>query len=342
MPWWPGLAASAVLSACSAPPAVRVSAASSPLTCLKTQTLTYSSAQDAAALRDWTPARIDATRGFSSTVVGQLGKAGKPPRKPAGGWPASAAQCISQTGLSLAVGTSAPSTALPGSQADGYPAIGKLTFKADGVLGLNCTATVIQGTAATRNDDLILTAAHCIEGTIGAIPYISTDLAFSPGFHDNQSPFGTWTPGKVFIDSGWMHCSIPLVRCTTDPKYDYAVLVLNPVNGKDVGDLTGAYGWSINEPAAIRDAAIAGIPATSPGLLVRVADASTVTESGGQYREAATPGLTDGSSGGPWIRDFNAKTGSGVLFGDTGGFEQGGPSSGSPSFSDYWTTSPHW
>jgi hypothetical protein len=28
-----------------------------------------------------------------------------------------------------------------------------------------------------------------------------------------------------------------------------------------------------------------------------------------------------------------------VLIGDTGGFEQGGPSSGSPSYSDDWTGS---
>jgi len=27
-----------------------------------------------------------------------------------------------------------------------------------------------------------------------------------------------------------------------------------------------------------------------------------------------------------------------VLLGDTGGFEQGGPSSGSPSYANYWTS----
>jgi hypothetical protein len=32
----------------------------------------------------------------------------------------------------------------------------------------------------------------------------------------------------------------------------------------------------------------------------------------------------DGTSGGPWIPDFNPATGSGVVSGDIGGYEQGG------------------
>ena len=56
-------------------------------------------------------------------------------------------------------------------------------------------------------------------------------------------------------------------------------------------------------------------------------------------RPPPPPGLTDGSSGGPWFQDFSSTTaGLGVLLGDTGGFEQGGPSSGSPSYANYWTS----
>jgi hypothetical protein len=51
--------------------------------------------------------------------------------------------------------------------------------------------------------------------------------------------------------------------------------------------------------ATIPGVTIAGIPATSPGTLVTATGTSTVTESGEPYRQAVTPGFTDGTSGGP-------------------------------------------
>lgn len=264
-----------------------------------------------------------------------------------GAKPAPARQCVPEAGLITAVSARAPqassSSARPGASpataTREIPTVGKLTFHVDGVVSLNCTATVIDGTAATNSDELIVTAAHCIEGTIGHVAYTSTNLVFSPMWHDGKNPFGTWTVKKVFLNSGWLTCVIPVVDCKTNQLYDYAVVVLNPKNGKGVGDVTGADGWSVNQPKTIASVTIAGIPATSPGTLVTAASTDTVTESGEPFRHAATPGFTDGSSGGPWLRNFSTATNRGVLIGDTGGFEQGGPSSGSPSYSNYWTGS---
>jgi hypothetical protein len=260
-----------------------------------------------------------------------------------GARPVSARQCVPEAGLITAASARAPQAGAPravassGTATREIPTVGKLTFHVDGVVSLNCTATVIDGTAATNNEDLIVTAAHCIEGTIGHVAYTSTNLVFSPMWHNGKNPFGTWTVKKVFLNSGWLTCSIPLVNCKTNPLYDYAVIVLNPKNGKGVGDITGADGWSVNQPKSIAGVTIAGIPATSAGTLVTTANTATVTESGEPFRRAATPGFTDGSSGGPWLKNFSTKTNLGVLIGDTGGFEQGGPSSGTPSYSNYLT-----
>jgi len=262
-----------------------------------------------------------------------------------GSHPASAGQCVPETGLIMGASARAPQASA--SSAAGaattatrqIPTVGKLTFRVDGVVGLNCTATVFDGTAAANSEELIVTAAHCLEGTIGRVAYTSTNLVFSPMWHDGKNPFGTWTVEKAFLNSGWLTCSIPVVDCKTNQLYDYAVIVLSPKNGKGIGDVTGADGWSINQPKTIASATIAGIPATSPGTLVTTTNADTVTESGEPFRRAVTPGFTDGSSGGPWLRNFSTTTSRGVLIGDTGGFEQGGPSSGSPSYSNYWTGS---
>ncbi len=261
--------------------------------------------------------------------------------------PASARQCVPQAGPITAASARAPrassSSAREGASAATatreIPTVGKLTFRVDGVVKLNCTATVTDGTAAANSEELIVTAAHCIEGTIGRVAYTSTNLAFSPMWHDGKNPFGTWTVRKAFLDSGWLTCSVPVVDCKTNQLYDYAVVVLSPKNGKGIGDVTGADGWSVKQPKTIAGVTIAGIPATSPGTLVTTTNTDTVTESGEPFRRATTPGFTDGSSGGPWLTNFSAKTGRGVLIGDTGGFEQGGPSGGSPSYSNYWTDS---
>jgi hypothetical protein len=303
--------------------------------CLGVQVLTFTRSQAAAALRYWTPARMKAVKGFDQAALSKLDHFR---RQSAGAGPTSAARCVSVAALSRAAPGTAPRAAPSTTASSGYPTIGKLTFSADGVLSLNCTATVINGTAARNNNELIVTAAHCIEGTANGVPYTSTHIAFSPMWHSNQNPFGTWTVRKIILDSGWMKCVIPLVDCSTNPLYDYAVIVLNPRKGKGIGAVTGSDGWHVNQPNIVKNVAIAGIPATSSDTLISVANTATVTEAGHPYRKATTPGLTDGSSGGPWLQNFSTRTGRGVLLGDTGGYQQGGPSSGSPSYADYWTS----
>jgi hypothetical protein len=93
----------------------------------------------------------------------------------------------------------------------------------------------------------------------------------------------------------------------------------------------------VSQPHSISHVTIAGIPATSTGTITCHSSTVTVTRSGQSYRQAVTPGLTDGSSGGPWLVNFSTSTGRGVLIGDTGGYQQGGPASGSPSYTSVWT-----
>jgi V8-like Glu-specific endopeptidase len=311
--------------------------------CTTVQTLAYSQSQAAAAKEYWTPSRIKAAKGFSESALGGL-KASQASSTAA--TPSSAEKCLPDSAVTGALalhatrGVGSPASSSPALSAaavtasDGYPTIGKLTYKADDVLGLSCTASVINGTSATNNEELILTAAHCIEGTTDGIPYTSTDLAFSPMWNNGNTPYGTWTSEKVFLNSGWMHCSI--TGCSTNPADDYAVIVLNTQNGEGVGTVTGADGWNSSEPASLSNVTIAGIPSSATDTLTTVVSATTVTESSVSYRTAATPGYTDGTSGGPWLTGFSTSTGLGTLIGDTGGYEQGGPSSGTPSYSNVW------
>jgi hypothetical protein len=332
----------AAISAVGASAGAHASTRASSSGCLMVQTLKFSQAQDAAALEHWNSARIRASHGFSQAALDKLDRSRRAPK---GAAPISTVRCVPMAAANSGVGAFVPPGAVESrapraraatTSSNGYPTVGKFTYDADGVLSLNCTATVLQGTAATNNEDLIVTAAHCIEGVADGVPYTSTDLAFSPMWHDNQDPYGTWTVNKVFLYN-WMNCRIPVIDCSTNPENDYAVIILNPQNGKGVGDITGANGWSVNQPDTVNNVAIAGIPGSSSDTLTTVANTTTVSESGNSYRMATTPGFTDGTSGGPWFKGFNATTGLGTLIGDIGGYEEGGPSSGSPSYSDYLT-----
>ena len=176
-------------------------------TCTGIQTLTYSAADQAAARDYWTTARIRGAAGFSKSA---LNRAGLTHRSSADSrlLADTATQCMPVAGTVTSAAAFAPRAATLAATpkaATAFPTIGKLTYKADGLLDLSCTATVIQGTKVPNNEELIATAAHCIEGTTGGIPYTSTNLAFSPMWHDNQSPLGAWTARK---------CSSTAVGCT--------------------------------------------------------------------------------------------------------------------------------
>jgi V8-like Glu-specific endopeptidase len=337
-----GLVAGATLPAIGTATTVHAATSAASASCLRVKELTYSKTQQASALRYWTPARARESKGFSQAALDKLSDSRRLPEAAA---PASATRCVRESSLREAAAILAvravrphvPGAVAATTSSEGYPAIGKLTFDADGVLSLNCTASVINGTSAVNNEELALTAAHCIEGVEDGIPYTSTDLAFDPMWNNNEDPYGSWSVEKVFLNS-WMSCEVPVVDCSTNPLNDYAIVVLNPQDGEGVGDITGANGWTINQPDTIDNVTIAGIPGTSSDLLTTVTGIDTVTESGSTYREATTPGFTDGTSGGPWLTGFDTATGLGTLVGDIGGYEEGGPSSGSPSYSDYWNS----
>lgn len=68
-----------------------------------------------------------------------------------------------------------------------------------------CTASVL----ASPGHDLIITAAHCINGT-------GAGLQFAPGYDQGATPYGVWTVTRVYVDPAWI--------AAQDPARDYAIL----------------------------------------------------------------------------------------------------------------------
>jgi V8-like Glu-specific endopeptidase len=224
-------------------------------------------------------------------------------------------------------------------QFQGYPNVGELFEDNNGTLNTHCTASTISPPSGTANPQnlqlLILTAAHCVDSIHDGVIEAATNLAFAPQYDSNgqdNMPYGLWTVRSAVVNSAWTTCSI---GC---PPYDYAVLVLEPLNGAQLGSIVGANAWSISEPRTIPAAQLVGYTDADTQPLLTTTKVIVVKEDGHTYRKAeSTPGFGIGTSGSPFFASYNTTTHVGTVFGDIGGFQQGGRSA-SPSYSSCWTS----
>jgi Trypsin len=246
-----------------------------------------------------------------TSVASPTGKASTTSRVPAASTPAS----------NVGPGPNEP-IARPSAEAiSGYKTVGKFFVRALGSQ-FSCTATVIG-----RN--IIVTAAHCFQGVIGGIRYATTGWTCAPMWHDNQFPYGTWSVLGVYLLRGWID--------KLDPRLDYAVVVLNPRSGRDVGSYTGQDSWNsslILAPGQSTPVRVVGIPEASAEARISVTRAVAVQVGRGfTVLTASTPGFGNGTSGGPWFSAFSPQTDTGTVIAVTGGYQDGGVTD-SPSYAD--------
>lgn len=181
------------------------------------------------------------------------------------------------------------------------PAIGALF---DGNGAHFCTASVVTG----GHGDLLITAAHCVYGPGGSRP----GMVFVPGYHDGVRPYGSWPISSVTVDPRWI--------ASQDPDADFAFLTVAPVGGRKIANVVGAYPLA-RAPDPGSTIELFGYPAGLDEPLACAAPAGT--ESPSQV-EIYCPDYTSGTSGGPWLADYDPRSGTGEVVGVIGGYEQGG------------------
>jgi hypothetical protein len=204
----------------------------------------------------------------------------------------------SQRGPDVTVPKGIP-TATPFS---GSPTTGAL-FYTTGGKGHFCTASVVDSTA----DDLALTAAHCVYWNAFA-----ANIEYVPGYHDGKQPYGAWPVAAITVASGW--------KVSHAPDLDFAFLTLATAGGHQIQARTGGltigftrwYGEKI-EVIGHNDSDAEPIRCATKSFRFRPAQ-----------MEFYCHGFWTGTSGGPWILGYNAKHGTGTVFGVIGGYELGG------------------
>ena len=167
-----------------------------------------------------------------------------------------------------------------------------------------CTGSVV----ASASRDLVLTAAHCIDGT-------AAGWRFVPGYSDGAAPYGVWKVQRVYVDPSWLR--------SQDPQHDFAILqVADRTRGGRTVALQDVTGAEVLGTAPAPGTAITDI-AYNAGLDDKPIRCATTTYLTDGYPAFNCHGFVGGSSGSPWLTSV-AGTRRPVVVGVIGGLHQGG------------------
>ncbi|WP_244178681.1 serine protease [Streptomyces rubellomurinus] len=179
-----------------------------------------------------------------------------------------------------------------------------------------CTASVVDSAGL----NLIVTAAHCVwDPKLG----MRSDLVFVPGYRQGDTPSGVWPLLSVTVDDAW--------KSDADPDMDVAFAVVQAQNGQQVQQVLGANRLGVNRGYQVT-VRITGYPGSSD---VPITCSNTTTEQSPTQLRIDCPDYTGGTSGSPWVTDFDPATRTGTVVGVIGGYQEGGDNPDT-SYSSYF------
>ena len=173
---------------------------------------------------------------------------------------------------------------------------------------------------ASPGRDLLITAAHCINGGKGG--GYRQDIVFIPGYRDGQAPSGIWIPAQLVVAPQWVNSS--------DPDFDVGFVVLKPQDGKNIEDVLGADQLGV-DPGYRNQVRVTGYPSSADAPITC---AGWTSEQSPSQLRFECDGFTGGTSGSPWVAHVDSQTGTGTIVGVIGGYEEGG-STAAISYSPY-------
>lgn len=192
---------------------------------------------------------------------------------------------------------------------DGIPSVGVL-FSVDGdTKAHHCTASVVH----SPHGNLILTAGHCNPGT---------RAAFVPQYRSGATtqPHGVWAIEDTFAYPG---------RGTSGAgaDLDFAFATVAPdEDDRTLEEVTGGNTLSPT-PGYTNDVTVIGYPNVRNDPEDRAVRCATRTGrlSGTHELRMECGGFYGGTSGSPWLSDFDEDSGTGRIIGVIGGLNGGGP-----------------
>lgn len=175
--------------------------------------------------------------------------------------------------------------------------VGRLFFVNANGADTWCTATAVK----SANRSAVMTAAHCVRR--GSSP-VNTNIltVFVPGYSKGKVPYGAFAVRTAVTPRSWEN----------DSTDDLSTLVVDTdKTGRKLTDVVGGQDVAFNRPVGGTISSF-GYSATRPQLgeeLLHCVGTAKKKEG----LQAIPCDMSGGSSGGPWLADFNATTGKGVL-----------------------------
>ncbi|WP_240659881.1 FG-GAP-like repeat-containing protein [Streptomyces sp. WAC 01529] len=203
----------------------------------------------------------------------------------------------------------------------GSRTIGVLYYVDKGMATHNCTASVVH----SPKGNLILTAGHCGNGD---------KYAFVPQYRTGktpaQQPHGIWAVDRVFRDP--RHTDYG-----PGSDLDFAFATVKPdKEGRQVEGVTGANTLT-RTPGYQVAVTVVGYPSArnAPRDQAIKCRVKTTRLSGYKQLRMACGGFYGGTSGSPWLMDYDERTGTGKVVGNLGGVGGGGATD-SVSYAPYY------
>jgi hypothetical protein len=187
---------------------------------------------------------------------------------------------------------------------------GRVFFVMGGA-GYACSGSAV----ASENQDVVMTAAHCVSDGAG---HWATHWTFVPGYTDGREPYGSYPAQTYYVPAQW--------SAGADEDDDVAFVVVGPglagtgrVHGvrERVGAAVGGQQIEFGDRAAAE--AVFGYPSEPPytGQGLDYCEGTLHPDPFGTQDEGIACAMTEGGSGGPWLSDFDPRTGLGVITGVT-------------------------
>ncbi|WP_116214496.1 trypsin-like serine peptidase [Streptomyces olivoreticuli] len=226
--------------------------------------------------------------------------------------PASAARARALVGA-------APTGTPQGAYGDGIPMVGTF-FSSTGPDGPTyCTASVVH--SAGRN--LVLTAGHCAKSLAGGGQRIFVPQ-YRKGLDATHQPYGVFPVDRVFTDPRYTKNSKG-----PDSSLDFGFArVLPNTQGAAVEDRTGALRLTPT-PRWTSTVTVTGYPGShNPDQKAVSCTVPTSRLAGYRQLQMKCGGFYGGTSGSPWITNYDAKSRTGDVIGNLGGWNGGGNATG--------------
>jgi hypothetical protein len=173
------------------------------------------------------------------------------------------------------------------------------------------TAYACSGSAvASKNQDVVMTAAHCVSDGAG---HWATRWTFVPGYTDGREPYGSYPARTYYVPAQWSGGA--------DEDDDVAFVVVGTGRAHGVRERVGAAvgGQQIEFGDRAAAEAVFGYPSEPPytGQGLDYCEGTLQPDPFGAGDEGIACAMTEGGSGGPWLSDFDRRTGLGVITGVT-------------------------